>query len=115
MQSTTAGLLDARVDHRHHAANWEWGRRKLTFGGNPMARSNPRRNVDEIYDAAHAWSQRCLLQDGSIFSDQRLWTKDNVGELMSAVKGWGVDKSDASFLEKLDKEIAGTSPLAKKL
>jgi len=50
-----------------------------------MARFHPDRDVNEVYDAARAWSQRCLLRDGSILSDQQFWTKKHVEELVHAV------------------------------
>jgi 5-methylcytosine-specific restriction enzyme B len=49
-----------------------------------MGRFNPSRDVHEVYDAAFAWSQRCLLRDDSILSDQKFWTKGNVEELVVA-------------------------------
>ena len=37
--------------------------------------------IDNILAAADEWKQRCLLADGSVFSDESLWTPANVGEL----------------------------------
>jgi len=66
-----------------------------------MGRFNPRRDVHEVYEAASAWSQRCLLRDDSILSDQQLWTKENVEELVIVTKVWGVDRFVEAILSEL--------------
>ena len=56
--------------------------------------------VDNILAAADEWKQRCLLADGSVFTDESLWTPANVGELEQLVDSikkppareeWGLD------------------------
>ncbi len=37
--------------------------------------------IDDVLAAAAAWKDRCLLADGSVFTDESLWTVDNVREL----------------------------------
>ena len=37
--------------------------------------------MSQVLDAANAWKERCLLQDGSVFSDHMLWTRHNINEL----------------------------------
>ena len=34
-----------------------------------------------ILPAADRWKQRCLLDGGSLFSDERLWTRQNFEQL----------------------------------
>ncbi len=41
--------------------------------------------IDNILAAADEWKQRCLLADGSVFTDESLWTPANVGELEQLV------------------------------
>jgi len=36
-----------------------------------------RKNAEAIYRAAATWRGKCLLNDGSLFGDDRLWTKEN--------------------------------------
>ena len=40
--------------------------------------------VNDILAAADAWRQRCFMADGSVFSDEALWTSDNIRELAAA-------------------------------
>ena len=37
--------------------------------------------IHNILSAAEEWKQRCLLADGSVFTDKSLWTPKNIGEL----------------------------------
>ena len=41
--------------------------------------------IDNILAAADEWKHRCLLADGSVFTDESLWTSANVGELEQMV------------------------------
>ena len=34
-----------------------------------------------ILDAAEKWKRQCLINGGSLFADERLWTAANFGEL----------------------------------
>lgn len=53
-----------------------------------------------ILDAAEQWKQRCLLDGGSLFTDERLWTRENFEQLR------------IHFVEKLDE---GTGAFDEKL
>lgn len=67
-----------------------------------------------ILDAAEKWKQRCLLEGGSLFSDERLWTREYFGELQT----YFVDRPDEgsdSFEEKLRRQLDPSSPQAKRL
>lgn len=67
-----------------------------------------------IVEAAERWKRDCLLNGGSLFGDERLWTHERFAEL----KRWFVDRPDAgsdSFLEKLEKQLKPVSPEAKRL
>ena len=37
--------------------------------------------IHNILAAAEQWKQRCLLADGSVFTEESLWTPENVGDL----------------------------------
>ena len=74
-----------------------------------MARLGESRTVLE---AAEAWRDTCLLQGGSIFSDEALWTSEFLEELdvhFQPVEG------DQSFAEKLEEQLAGAAAGAKRL
>ena len=67
-----------------------------------------------ILDAAETWKQRCLLEGGSLFSDERLWTLENFRQLHTHF----VERPDAgagSFEEKLLRQLEPAPPEAKRL
>ncbi len=46
-----------------------------------MSISSPRRkDAKLIYEAAAHWRDNCLLKDGSVFSDQKLWYRENLDD-----------------------------------
>ena len=62
-----------------------------------------------ILDAAEKWKQRCLLEGGSLFSDERLWTLQNFRQLHTHF----VERPDAgagSFEEKLRRQLEPAAP-----
>ena len=63
--------------------------------------------IHNILAAAEEWKQRCLLADGSVFTDESLWTLENVGDLELLVKK--IEKSDE------DRDILGWTQLIEKL
>ena len=42
--------------------------------------------IENILAAAEEWKQRCLLAGGSVFTDESLWTPENVGDLEQLVE-----------------------------
>ena len=67
-----------------------------------------------ILEAAEKWKQQCLLDGGSLFGEERLWTR----ELFEELKTHFVEhpeKGSRSFEEKLHDQLADTSPQAKRL
>ena len=42
--------------------------------------------IDDILAAADEWKQRCLLADGSVFTDEPLWTLANIEEIERLVR-----------------------------
>ena len=78
------------------------------------ARPSQKEQAAPIVAAAAEWKQRCLLGGGSLFGEERLWTRERFAEL----KRWYVDRpdeSERSFLEKLQEQLEPTSPEAKRL
>jgi len=72
------------------------------------------RGVAPILGAAASWAQRCLVNDGSVFGDERLWTSENLDQLDTYFVR-NLDESEGKFYEKLDGQLAPALPSAKKL
>ena len=66
--------------------------------------------VENVYDAAQAWVDRCLRRDGSLFtSSEAIWTPHWLGEL----RGRFLDQPGApgnGFFGKLENQLAGSPP-----
>ncbi len=67
-----------------------------------------------ILDAATHWRDRCLLGQGSVFTDQALWTRENVQALVQHYAN-NPDEGEGSFFSKFKHQIGPASPDAKKL
>lgn len=70
-----------------------------------MSRFNPTRDVVPVLSAAEDWIRRCLIEQGSIFSDQSLWTSTHLQQVVVAFTD-NPDASDDSFIEKLEKQMS---------
>ena len=67
-----------------------------------------------ILPAADRWKQRCLLDGGSVFSDERLWTRQNFEQLrIHFVEN--ADEGPDSFYEKLWRQLNPAPAEAKRL
>jgi len=67
-----------------------------------------------IFRAARHWAANCLMKDGSVFTDESIWTEAHLVELerhfiLNPEEGKG------SFLVKLEGQLAAASPEASKL
>ncbi|WP_419941202.1 AAA family ATPase [Candidatus Palauibacter sp.] len=71
------------------------------------------KNTETILAAAAEWRQRCLLKEGSLFSERALWTRTNFEELRVLFVKRPEADSGPSFLEKLEKQLRSGSPDAK--
>lgn len=80
-----------------------------------MARWTGRPEIQHVLRAADSWRARCVERDGSILSNESLWTKANVSELKNKFLGNPIEGSDKDFYEKLQEQLAGTAPHIKKL
>ncbi len=80
-----------------------------------MSRFNPHSTAGTTLAAAATWSTQCLLEDGSVFSmEQRLWTNELLDEL-DRLFFQNLDKSDRSFLEKLEDQLQEGSAACRRL
>ena len=67
-----------------------------------------------ILSAAEKWRDNCLLNDGSVFSDEYLWTSANLNQF----KEFYVDRPNpgkGDFMEKFEAQLAEAPAEAKKL
>ena len=67
-----------------------------------------------VLDAAARWKQQCLLDGGSLFAEERLWTREYFKELQT----YFVERPDGgsrSFEEKLRDQLEPAPPEAKRL
>jgi len=76
-----------------------------------MARYQP---AAPVLDTAARWKDRCLLNDGSVFSDKRLWTSENFDQL-DRYFVQNLDMGEGDFLEKLEAQLAPATPEGKQL
>ena len=70
--------------------------------------------AEAVLDAAEQWKQRCLLGGGSLFTEERLWTRGNFEQLHTHF----VEKPDEgqdTFYEKLKRQLAPAPPATKRL
>ena len=78
-----------------------------------MSRSKSAADIN-ILDAAEKWKQQCLLDGGSLFSEESLWTRENFDQLQIYFVE-NLDKGSGNFYEKLKLQLAPSPPEAKHL
>ncbi len=79
-----------------------------------MARQSEVKNLEPVLDAARVWIDQCLIEDGSVFTDNSLWTQPLLSEAREAFvlhPDYGAD----GFITKLQGQIKDTSTDAKRL
>lgn len=76
-----------------------------------MSRYSHKHETTNLLAAAERWKENCLLQNGSLFSDTRLWTLENLEELNRSFTQNPIEGGD-SFVHKLSLQLADTSPQA---
>lgn len=72
------------------------------------------RDISPILDAAAVWAQRCLVADGSMLSEESLWTLAHFAELDTHFVQ-NLDEGEGDFFGKLGKQLAPASSGARKL
>ena len=70
-------------------------------------------DAETILKAAAVWKQRCLIGEGSLFTDRPLWTRSNFQELRALYVEKLDDGSTDSFMVKLGRQLASGSADAK--
>jgi hypothetical protein len=71
-----------------------------------MATWNNSPTTPSVLEAAAAWRQNCLQSDGSVFSDERLWTAEHLAELSRAFLDNPILGS-GRFIDKLAQQLSG--------
>ena len=66
-------------------------------------------HADAVLAAADAWRARCLRQDGSLFSDEEIWTLRNVRELKRRLTEYPLEGTEQNFNEKLKAQLEGAT------
>ena len=72
------------------------------------------RGIAEILDASAAWARDCLVKDGSIFTNESIWTKENFSQL-DRYFVQNPDEGEGRFIEKLEQQLTDATAGAKKL
>jgi 5-methylcytosine-specific restriction protein B len=79
-----------------------------------MATLTKSRNLEPVINAAQEWIRTCLIADGSVLSDEALWTPENVAELRRVFVEHPQEGKD-DFFTKLKGQMKAASPSAKRL
>ena len=69
----------------------------------------PEHNIEAVLEAAATWKDRCFLSDGSVFSDRKLWTLENLRELEQRVVYGAIEGKHLTFIQKLEKQLEGAA------
>lgn len=76
-----------------------------------MARSVISGSCKEQYKVFDAWHDKCLIADGAMFSDEKLWTLNNIQKLGSLVEKEPPTGNKVFLsLEKFKEPLQSTSP-----
>jgi 5-methylcytosine-specific restriction enzyme B len=79
-----------------------------------MARYCAEKETASKFEAAGQWKEKCLLNGRSIFSEQILWTVENVDALDTFFVN-NLDEGEGNFFEKLESQLEPTDPAVKML
>jgi len=79
-----------------------------------MSRYTGGADVSAVLQAADRWREQCFLHDGSILSDESLWTKANLDEFQGLYEGNPIE-GNRDFFDKLKEQLAASTPAVKKL
>ena len=74
-----------------------------------MSRWTELEHMPTLLAAAADWRERCFFESRSVFTDQLLWTPDNLGVLYERLLDARYHES-GNFLEKLKRQLNGAAP-----
>ena len=72
------------------------------------------KRAEAILEAAEWWKQQCLLGEGSLFSEEQLWIRENFEQLRTHFVE-RPDEGEGKFYKKLRQQLEPASPAAKRL
>ncbi|WP_145145489.1 hypothetical protein [Roseomonas gilardii] len=75
-----------------------------------MARWTGDPEVEAVLEAASEWRSRCVLDDGSILGDERLWTAEGLTALRDLFRTNPIEGADRTFYDKLHEQLTGSAP-----
>ncbi len=79
-----------------------------------MSRYRKRGGVEPIINAAAHWKRAALLNQGSVLSDEALWTAENVESIQKYFVD-NLDYGDGNFMTKLEGQLEQAPPSARRL
>lgn len=79
-----------------------------------MSRYTGEGDVGAVLEAADTWRANCLLRDGSVFSDDQIWTKSNFDEFRRLFEDNPIE-GNRDFFDKLKEQLSSASKEVKKL
>lgn len=79
-----------------------------------MSRDSQKHDLTDILGAAQQWRDSCLVRDGSLFLKESVWTQESFEQLYEDFFLRRLD-GEGTFLEKLDQQLASSTPEAIKL
>jgi len=79
-----------------------------------MSRFCGEHDAEPKINAASQWKEKCLLGNGSVFSESKLWTKENVA-LLDKYFVNNLDEGEGDFFDKLERQLEETVSDVKKL
>lgn len=68
-----------------------------------------------VLEQVAIWKNRCLLKDGSVFTEKSLWTRENAEQLVRSFVDSPILDSDRDFFDKLDEQLGAAPPDARQL
>lgn len=68
-----------------------------------------------ILQQAARWKDRCLVKDGSVFSEKSLWTQESADQLVRCFVDNPILDSDRDFFDKLEEQLRAAPPAARQL
>jgi MoxR-like ATPase len=79
-----------------------------------MAIWNGRSHAIAVLKAAEIWKENCLLHEGSLLSEESIWTSGNSAALLQAFVG-DRPKASEGFIDKLKQQLTKAPPGVQKL
>lgn len=72
-----------------------------------MSRWTGGRDIDAVLEGADAWEERCFLRDGSLLTEQSLWTLPLLNDVLKRFADNPIHGSSRDFIDKLSEQLRG--------